>query len=281
MEPEGLLCRTARAMEEEALALFQEVGDATGTAFVLQNLASVLSLQGEYGRAQALLEESLTLSRRGGDVWNITLSLLFLGWVSIGQGDYADARALLEESLEISMARGNMWIMAIGLVGLAAVATAQGGLVRAVWLMSAAKAVREAIGALLPPFVHVMYESTMVALRGQLGEQAFGKAWSEGRAMTLQQVLAAKDPLPMPAQLSNGFSSTDPAKTSHGYPDGLTAREAEVLRLVAQGLTDAQVAERLFISRRTVNWHLTLIYSKLQVSSRSAATRYALEHHLV
>jgi len=61
----------------------------------------------------------------------------------------------------------------------------------------------------------------------------------------------------------------------------LTARELEVLRLVAQGLTDAQVAAQLVISPRTVNWHLTSIYSKLQVASRSAATRYAIEQHLI
>jgi DNA-binding NarL/FixJ family response regulator len=55
----------------------------------------------------------------------------------------------------------------------------------------------------------------------------------------------------------------------------------EVLRLVAQGLTDAQVAEQLVISPRTVNFHLTSIYNKLGVSSRSAATRYAIEQRLV
>jgi DNA-binding CsgD family transcriptional regulator len=55
----------------------------------------------------------------------------------------------------------------------------------------------------------------------------------------------------------------------------------EVLRLVADGLTDAQVAEQFIISPRTVNWHLSSIYSKLQVSSRAAATRYAMEHHLL
>ncbi len=64
-------------------------------------------------------------------------------------------------------------------------------------------------------------------------------------------------------------------------PAGLTARQVEVLRLVAQGLTDAQVAEQLVINPRTVNFHLTSIYNKLGVSSRSAATRYAIEQHLV
>jgi DNA-binding CsgD family transcriptional regulator len=62
--------------------------------------------------------------------------------------------------------------------------------------------------------------------------------------------------------------------------DGLTEREVEVLRSVAQGLTDAQVAEQLVISPRTVHSHLNSIYSKLGISSRSAATRYAIEHDL-
>jgi DNA-binding NarL/FixJ family response regulator len=65
-----------------------------------------------------------------------------------------------------------------------------------------------------------------------------------------------------------------------GYPGGLTAREVEVLKLVARGLTDAQVADELVLSRRTVSTHLTSIYSKLGVSSRSAATRFALEQGL-
>ena len=84
----------------------------------------------------------------------------------------------------------------------------------------------------------------------------------------------------MPQQLATGPLPGPPGKLP-SYPAGLTAREVEVLRLVAQGLTDAQVAEQLVISPRTVNFHLTSIYSKLGVSSRSAATRYAMEQHLV
>ena len=64
-------------------------------------------------------------------------------------------------------------------------------------------------------------------------------------------------------------------------PDGFTPREVEVLRLVAQGMTNEQVANQLVISPRTVDTHLTSIYGKIGVSSRSAATRYAMEHHLV
>lgn len=68
---------------------------------------------------------------------------------------------------------------------------------------------------------------------------------------------------------------------SAARPGGLTKREAEVLRLVAMGLSDAAVAERLVVSDRTVHAHLRSIFRKLEVGSRSAATRYALEHGLV
>jgi DNA-binding CsgD family transcriptional regulator len=90
---------------------------------------------------------------------------------------------------------------------------------------------------------------------------------ARARAAALAARLAAAQPLPVPP----------PAR---GLPAGLTAREAEVLRLVAEGLTDARVAERLYISRATVNAHLRSIYGKLGVSSRAAATRRAVEHGL-
>ncbi len=61
---------------------------------------------------------------------------------------------------------------------------------------------------------------------------------------------------------------------------GLTSREAEILRLVARGMTDAEVAGELVVSRRTVHAHLRSIYRKLEVRTRAAATRYALEHGL-
>jgi DNA-binding NarL/FixJ family response regulator len=65
------------------------------------------------------------------------------------------------------------------------------------------------------------------------------------------------------------------------YPAGLTAREVEVLKLAARGLTNAQIAQELFLSPRTVNAHLNSIYHKLGVNSRTAATRFAGEHGLI
>jgi DNA-binding NarL/FixJ family response regulator len=116
------------------------------------------------------------------------------------------------------------------------------------------------------------------ALRAQLGAAAFDIAEAEGRTMTLEHLLEAEEqPTPAPPP---SLPNSPENRLAQIVPDDLTAREVEVLHLVAQGLTDAQIAKKLIISPRTVNHHLTLIYRKIQVSSRSAATRYAIEHHL-
>ena len=95
--------------------------------------------------------------------------------------------------------------------------------------------------------------------------------------MSPQQALAAQELMPITKQ---GITEPETPSVKTRFPNQLTRRETEVLRLVAEGLTDAQIAQQLVISPRTVNWHLTAIYSKLGVSSRSAATRYTLDHAL-
>ena len=76
-------------------------------------------------------------------------------------------------------------------------------------------------------------------------------------------------------------SSQAPVSPTPEHPGGLSAREVEVLGLVAEGLTNAQVAKELFLSPRTIQRHLNSIYHKLGVSSRTAATRFAMEHGLL
>ena len=98
--------------------------------------------------------------------------------------------------------------------------------------------------------------------------------------MSPEQAVAAEGLATLPTKISTKPLAPTSTRPLSLFPDQLTAREVEVLRLVAQGLSDIQIAERLVISPRTVNNHLTSIYSKIQVSSRSAATRYAMEHHL-
>lgn len=147
-------------------------------------------------------------------------------------------------------------------------------------LWGAAGALREALGTPLPPVARADYERAVAAARTTSGERAFAVAWAQGRSMTPEQALAARGAVTPPEQAPTTAQRPPSARKPLTYLAGLTAREVEILRLVAQGLTDAQVAEQLVISPRTVNFHLTSIYGKIGVSSRSAATRYAIEHHL-
>ena len=91
--------------------------------------------------------------------------------------------------------------------------------------------------------------------------------------MTPEQALAARGQNPAPTATKTVTSPTT-------YPAGLTAREVEVLRLLAGGMTDIQIATKLILSPRTIHAHISSIYSKLGITSRSAATRYAIEHNL-
>lgn len=98
------------------------------------------------------------------------------------------------------------------------------------------------------------------------------------QALTKQSSAQALMPAPASTRLCVAASSPE---SPASVPAGLTAREVEVLRCLAQGWTDSQIAEHLVISPRTVNRHTTSLYSKLGVCSRAAATRSAMEYHLL
>ena len=271
---------TVGSLLEEGLGLSKELGDPEALAYSLHLLGQVALDRGDIDMARSLAEESVVLWRemgnRTGTVWSVGL----LARVAVSRGDYAVARALYEEGLALAKEIGNKWNIASYLEGLAQVVALQGEQLWAARLWGAAKALREAINTPLPPVERANYERSVAAARGSLGEKAFTAAWSQGRIMSPEQALAARG-REMIMTLPADQPPTSARKSSPTYPDGLTAREVEVLRLVAQGLTDAQVAEQLVISPRTVNTHLKSIYGKIQVSSRSAATRYAMEHQLL
>jgi DNA-binding CsgD family transcriptional regulator len=194
------------------------------------------------------------------------------------EGDLAAAQTFYEESLTISNELSEKWVAAVYLVELGEVVAARRQLDWAAQLWGASEALRDACGIPIPLIELADYERSVSAARVHLGEKAFAAAWAEGRSLTPEQALAAKG---QKLSLQEASHRVPTALTQPlTYPDGLTAREVEVLRLVAKGLTDAQVGETLVISPRTVHAHLSSIYNKLAITSRSAATRYAIEHHL-
>ena len=269
--------KTAAALLEEGCKLAREIGYQVGLADCLRALCEVALSQDDPATARARAEESLGVLREiGANDDQIASSLIRLARAQARQGNYASARACFEESLTRAMKGSFKEELASGLEGLANVVAAQGACAHAAQLWAVATIVRDAIGVSIPTHERADYERAVSAARAHLGEQAWALAWEEGRTMTAEQALAFQEGALAPKQSAPVLMTPPPA-----YPDGLTAREVEVLRLVTQGLTDAQVADQLILSPRTVQGHLRSIYNKINVSSRAAATRYAVEHKLV
>ena len=268
----------ARVMLEESVALFREVGDKELEPLGELLLGFVAFLQGEYNRARSQLEEGLALFRTMGSQRGMALGLLFLGLLAFAQGEVGTARSQLEESLALFRRMGNQSMITHCLASVAIVAVAQGQLSWGVRLLGTVETMREARGVPRPPVMQGFYEQSLASARAGLGEEAFAAVWTQGRAMTPEQALTAQDPVPT---TKPPFPARAPAAPRPAYPDGLTEREVEVLRLVTQGMTDAQVAEQLVLSSRTVQEQLRSIYQKIHVKSRRAAMRYAIERQLV
>jgi DNA-binding CsgD family transcriptional regulator/tetratricopeptide (TPR) repeat protein len=256
----------AEVQAEEALGCFRELSYKAGMAEALFVLARMQARQGNYPAARSRCADILTLAREGDDLGNIHAAFRVEHDRDLpGRPSENDANLNIPFYLE----------------GLAQVVATQGEGTWAARLWGAAQALREGLHAPLPSVFRTEYEQAIAAARTQIGEKAFTAGWAQGRAMTLEQVLAAQGPVTRPTAAPAGPSSVPQTRKASTSADGLTAREVEVLRLVAQGLTDEQVAERLVISPGTVDTHLSAIYSKIGVSSRAAATRYAMEHRLV
>jgi predicted ATPase/DNA-binding CsgD family transcriptional regulator len=266
---------------EKSLMLSRELGEKPGMARCLSHAALVALQQGDAAAAHTLAEEGLALHRETGDRWGIAWVLSVVAKVEACQGEQAAARALYEESLAIARKIDSKLNMAVCLEGMASILAAQREQGRAARLWGAAEVLRETMGAPIWPVERAPYERSVAAARALLGERAFAAAWAEGRAMPLEQELVAQGPATMLAPIPAGQPSVPAAKSSVPSPAGLTRREHEVLRLLTMGQTNIQIAEQLVISLSTVNTHVGSIYTKLGVTSRAAATRYAIEHHLV
>ena len=215
----------------------------------------------ENTRSQVLVEESAERNSRVGGKSRIALvlprliqGLVLLGQMALQQDDTVTACSLLEASATLAKQMGEGQDCTEPFSLLAWVADLQ----------------ENGTGAGVLP-----EECPMDTRKGHDTEVI-----TSGRAEVDRGVAAWGETI-MPTLTSRKLQLVPTPKPSVGSSAGLSAREVEVLRLVAQGLTDAQVAEQLVISPRTVNWHLSMIYSKLGVSSRTAATRFALAHKLV
>ena len=275
---------SAQSLAEDALSLFYHVDSKEGIADSLLVLSYAAVEEGEYRRAQEQVEKAVSLFRELSDQWGIAYTLLGLARVVLLQGNAVIAQTLTEESLDISFELHNLGGIASCLEQLAEISAAQEQLVWAVLLWGAAENLRETTAISLESTQEADYERAVNEVRNKLGEDAFRSMWLQGRRMTPEQAIAARESLitrtPQNAK-QQPVSTTSLTKQKVAYPAGLTAREVDVLRLVAEGLTDAEIADQLAISYRTVSTHLTSVYNKLGINSRVVAVRMAFENQLI
>ncbi|GCE46099.1 putative ATPase [Thermosporothrix hazakensis] len=260
----------ARPLIEESIVLARQSGDLRYLSDALGIMGLLLMNEGNYAGAQTQLQESLSISQQIKDSIASAYRLADLGTLAFYQKDYAHARPLIEESLMICLDAGNRWFIASCLERLGEIAIEEQQTVRAVQLWGAAATIRETIQAPIPPIELKPYQEAVAKARQQLGDEQFESIWASGQKKTPAELLSLTHTEPLEEKSVLSTPGT-----------GLTTREREVLELVTQGLTNAQIAERLIISPRTVQTHLTSIYSKIGVTSRSAATRYAIEQKLI
>lgn len=268
------------ALLDEGLALAQNAGD-TRAAASLQGMRGQLALhEGRIAAAHTLIQECLDFHRKGGDRVVHGHYLVMFGCIAIAEQQYATAHACFGESLAISRALGDdAEIDAYCLEAMASLAVAQCQHCWAVQLWSTAARLRESAQYPLHPVERRKYEEELTQVKRFLGEKRFVALWQSAHTLTKDEVIAARW---QQTSRSPAIQHTAlPGKKTPSYPAGLSNREVQVLCLVAQGLTDAQVADQLIISTRTVTTHLTSIYNKLGVNSRAAATRFAVEHALL
>jgi predicted ATPase/DNA-binding CsgD family transcriptional regulator len=261
----------AEALNEQSLVALQAAGPGWGTVLTLCMAGRVAATRGDHTTARSRLEESVELGRSLRISRGVVWSLYFLAQHALAQGNAKRARATFAESLRLALQTGDRLATAHGLEGFAgALAMTQPG--RAVRLAEAAAMLRQALGSTPFPADRDRLDRWLTVAAGRLGENATDAARNEGRQMTIDQALeyalSADEPT-----MSEDASQMLTAIPFHG----LTRREMEILRLVALARSNREIAAGLVLSEKTVERHLSHIFTKLQVSSRTAAARLAVQ----
>jgi predicted ATPase/DNA-binding CsgD family transcriptional regulator len=274
--------RRAERLYAEGMNLARELDSAYARFLYLQNWGWTALLRGDPERATLLIEEAVELARerRRGFMGLLSRPLDNLGWAALLGGELGRAKAQLGENLALSKELGDKGTLLMSLEGLACVAGAKGEAIRSARLFGAAESLQEAVDYRLVPQERAVLEPYRASVRSRLGAATWEEAFAEGGAMGLDRAIAYALSDEKPSKHLSPVSSRPSASSAPEFPAGLSPREVEVLRLVVEGLTNAQAAKELYLSPRTIETHLTSIYHKLGVSSRAAATRFALEHGL-
>ncbi len=264
---------TAAADFQQALELFQSSDDALWSALTLSALGDCACRLGDLDRAEELCAEGMRLARTVGDGFVIWNNLQTQGNLELARKRWDRAARLHWEELSVAQDIGDLRGVADGLAGIAGAAVGRQQHEPGARLLGAADRLRLAIGRGKLPG-HAQFERAESTARAALGDSIFQAAWDAGAELSVDEAIAlAQSMLPVP--------DAPPTPGTEISRHGLSPREIDVLRLVVEGRSDRDIADELFISRRTAAGHVASILGKLDAVSRTDAAVRAVRRGIV
>jgi non-specific serine/threonine protein kinase len=275
--------REAAAIFDENLAALRAMAEPASSsdalirvgaiAHALFHLGAIAYAWGDLDRAAELCAEAATLYDANHSPLDAIDPLRYLGLIACARNDLGAAARFVGENLTRLTERGSDAALSTGLADIATLAATRGDWRQAAILFGAAEGLGEAHGASFSLPARTAYEAAMARAREALGEAADAAARAEGAALCREDAVAIARAVVAPEV------PVQTEATSQGAV--LTARELEVLPLLAAGLTNQQIADRLFISRGTVRTHVSNILAKLGARSRTEAAVLAHDRELL
>ncbi|MFN8661489.1 MAG: LuxR C-terminal-related transcriptional regulator [Thermomicrobiales bacterium] len=261
----------ARSLDDGALGSF-----CAGLA--LSYLGAMAYAQRALPLAASHFAAALREQRAVDDRWGMGSSLVRWGYVASDQGDVTQAATLFAEGLALFAELGDRRIIALALDGIAGLAVTREQAALAARLFGAAAALRDASGVPVDPACRAALERDTTAARVTLGEADFADTRAQGALLSLSDAVTEATTLLAAASAPAAAAVAPPARPEN--LSGLTPREFEILQLLAQGLSDREIAAVLFLSPRTVGWHVTHLLAKLDVQTRTAAATEGIRRGL-
>ncbi|HEY7031685.1 MAG TPA: LuxR C-terminal-related transcriptional regulator [Thermomicrobiales bacterium] len=273
------LCETERERPTATLAWLGDNPAQVG-GWALYHRGIVAWGQGKTEQATAYLQDALARQRAAGHAWGVSGTTSYLGLLACERGDLAAAAALLGESLDIRSAMGTTEDLPGSLADVATLAAAGGRMAAAARLFGAAEALLETLGA--PPMLpeRTAYERAAATTRAALGDAAYATESAAGRGLSPGTAIALAREVLASVAHRPGQAMPAPPTPARTDTSGLTTRELAVLRLLAAGRANREIAGELGIGLLTVKTHVANILAKLGVETRAAAAAYAHRHGL-
>jgi predicted ATPase/DNA-binding CsgD family transcriptional regulator len=249
----------SRRLLDEALAAAQG-RDELGTRLLMCQARALNGLlDGDIGAVRSAADDGALLSREAGDRYTLGMMLLNQGFAALGSGDQHAAGERFAEGLRIARQLDDRVAQFHLLGGLACCAAGSREPRLAARLLGATDGLRTEAGASINAGMAPPLAKATTSVTAALGPARFAAEFNAGRQLSRDAA----------ARLALGEPAAAPAAAGHDGAGILGQREAEVARLVAEGLSNKEIGARLFISERTVDSHVRNILNKLGFGSRA------------